>query len=66
MAVPRRGCRGEVGCTCCLSQALVAASRDPVDSTLTNQHAIPVAVEAVALLDRMPIGFQNIFTSRKG
>ena len=66
MAVSRRGCRGEVGFTGRLTQALVATSRDRVDPPLTNQHAIPVAVEAVAFPDRMPIGFQNIFTSRKG
>jgi hypothetical protein len=66
MAISRRGCRGEVGFTSSLAQAPVAAMRDPFDPPLTNQHAVPVAVEAVAFPDRMPIGFQNIFTSRKG
>ena len=66
MAVSRRSCRREVGFTSSLAQALIAAPCDPLDPPLTNQHAIPVAVEAVALPDRMPIGLQNILTSRKG
>ncbi len=75
MAVPGRGCRGEVGCT-----GIGLQHKDPairigpigpvspvgIDPPLADQHAIPITIKTVVFGDRVAVGLQDILAPGEG
>jgi len=81
VAVPGRGCRGEVGCT-----GIGLQHKDPairigptgpigpvgpvgpvgIDPPLADQHAIPVTIKTVVFGDRVAVSLQDILAPGEG
>src|ERR1700688_3788336 len=43
-----------------------ADARAGIDPSSLHKHAVPIGIEPVFLLDRMPVGFHDRFLSSKG
>lgn len=66
MAIPGDGRRGEVGFTGiraeCEDPAIRSGPTGPIviDPPLADQHAIPITVKTIVLVDRVAVSLQNI------